>query len=184
MTAKSSTPKKTDAPSLRHRWHLAMDDFGVEITDLEYAVMRLYQSFLRWQSECMAAVTDTPLSGQENALLHIIRMHDRPKTIKDLLHLTNRNDIANMQYELRKLIKAELVDKSGTARTGVYYIATVEGIRVCDDFATLRSQVLLQAAEAAAVIKSGAAKATACLEQMEKVYESATREVATFHRRR
>ena len=160
-----------------------MDDFGVEITNLEYAVMRLYQSFSRWQSECMAAVTNTPLSGQENALLHIIRMHERPKTIKDLLHLTNRHDVANMQYELRKLIKAQLIEKYGTARTGVFYIATAEGIQVCDDFAKLRSEVLLQAAEAAAIIKSGAIKTTVCLEQMEKVYESATREVATFHRR-
>jgi predicted MarR family transcription regulator len=184
MTAKQSTPKKTETPSIQHRWHLAMDDFSVEVTDLEYAVMRAYQSFVRWQSECMASVTDTLLSGQENALLHIIRMHERPKTIKDLLHLTNRQDSANMQYELRKLIKAELVEKYGTARTGIYYIATAGGIQVCDDFAKLRSDVLLQAAEAVALIKANAAKAAACLEQMEKVYESATREVATFHRRR
>lgn len=184
MTTKQSTPKKSDTPSIQHRWHLAMDDFAVDVTDLEYAVMRAYQSFVRWQSECMASVTSTPLSGQENSLLHIIRMHERPKTIKDLQHLTNRQDSANMQYELRKLLKAKLIDKYGTARTGIYYIATTEGIQVCDDYAKLRSEVLLQAAEAVALIKSNATKATTCLEQMEKIYESATREVITFHRHR
>ncbi|WP_322057162.1 winged helix DNA-binding protein [Paraburkholderia sp. J63] len=176
------TTKKTAAAE--HRWHLAMDDFGVEITDLEYAVMRLNQSFSRWQSECMAAVTGTTLSGQENALVHVIHMHERPKTIRDLLHMTNRQDVANMQYELRKLIKAGLVEKSGTARTGVYYTTTVEGASVCEEYARLRETVLLKMAEAAAGVQSAAAQATACLEQMERVYESATREVATFHRRR
>jgi len=176
------TTKKT--ATAEHRWHLAMDDFGVEITDLEYAVMRLNQSFSRWQSECMAAVTGATLSGQENALVHVIHMHERPKTIRDLLHMTNRQDVANMQYELRKLIKAGLVEKSGTARTGVYYTTTAEGASVCEEYARLRETVLLKMAEAAAGIQSAATQATACLEQMERVYESATREVATFHRRR
>jgi len=180
MTENSRRTTKT----AEHRWHLAMDDFGVEITDLEYAVMRLEQSFLRWQSECMGAVTGTTLSGQENALVHIIHMHERSKTIRDLLHLTNRQDVANMQYELRKLIKAGLVEKSGTARTGVYYKTTAEGARVCEEYARLREAVLLKMAEATAGIRSAAAAATTCLEQMERVYETATREVATFHRRR
>jgi predicted MarR family transcription regulator len=183
MTEQSRrTPKKSATDE--HRWHLAKDAFGVEVTDLEYAVMRLDQSFSRWQSECMAAVTGTTLSGQENALLHVIHMHERPKTIRDLLHLTNRQDVANMQYELRKLIKTGFVEKYGSARTGVYYIATAEGARVCEAYARLRETVLLKLAEATAGIQSAAKEATACLERMERVYESATREVATFHRRR
>ncbi|WP_233869482.1 winged helix DNA-binding protein [Paraburkholderia adhaesiva] len=183
MNEPSSRTTKNNAAA-EHRWHLAMNEFGVEITDLEYAVMRLDQSFSRWQSECMAAVTGTTLSGQENALVHVIHMRERPKTIRDLLHMTNRQDVANMQYELRKLIKTGLVEKYGTARTGVYYVTTAEGSRVCEQYARLRETVLLKMAEATAGIKSAAAQATACLEQMERVYESATREVATFHRQR
>ncbi|WP_322102476.1 winged helix DNA-binding protein [Paraburkholderia sp. J41] len=176
------TTKK--AATAKHRWHLAVNDFGVEITDLEYAVMRLDQSFSRWQSECMAAVTGTALSGQENALVHVIHMHERAKTTRDLLQLTNRQDVANMQYELRKLIKVGLIEKSGSARTGVYYTTTAEGARVCEQYAQLRESVLLKMAEATAGIKNAAARATACLEQLERVYETATREVATFHRQR
>lgn len=181
---KVQPPKKPESVSTQHRWHLATDAFGVEFTDLEYALMRLNQSFLRWQSECMAGVTGINLSGQENALLHIIRMHDRPKTIKELMQLTNRQDTPNMQYELRKLLKAELIEKYGTARAGIYYIATAEGARVCDAYAKLRSELLLDAAKAVPGIKDFAAGATACMEQIEKVYEMSTREVATFHRRR
>lgn len=184
MTKKTSESKKTEPLAKQHEWHLATDEFGVELTDLEYAVMRVYQSFLRWQSECMAGVTGIALSGQENTLMHIIRMHDRPKTIKDLMHLTNRHDTQNIQYDLRKLIKAELIDKYGSARTGIYYVATPTGIKVCDDYAKLRREVLLEAARNATGIPGSARAVTVCLEQMEKAYESSTREVATFHRRR
>ena len=52
---------------------------------------------------------DLAATGPENALLHIIRMNDRPKTMKDLARLTNRDDMPNMQYSLRKLMGAGLV---------------------------------------------------------------------------
>jgi predicted MarR family transcription regulator len=185
MTTNNDAPAAPDDGTLpQHRWHLAMDDFGVELTDLEYAVMRLFQSFSRWQSECLASVTGINMSGNENALLHIIRMHDRPKTIKDLMHLTNRQDTPNIQYELRKLIKAELIEKYGSARNGIYYITTAKGGAVCDDYARLRSEVLLTIAKATPGIPGPATSATACLEQLEKIYEISAREVATFHRRR
>jgi len=184
MTKRNSAAPDPEPLANQHLWHLATDDFGVELTDLEYAVMRLYQSFSRWQSECMASVTGISLSGQENALLHIIRMHDRPKTIKDLMHLTNRQDTPNIQYELRKLIKAELIEKYGSARSGIYYVATPAGIKVCDDFAQRRREVLLAAARATAGIPGDAAAATACLERLERVYETSAREITTFHRRR
>lgn len=184
MTRKSSAQKQVEPDSARHRWHLATDEFGVEFTDLEYALLRVYQSFLRWQSECLAGVTGLNLSGQESALLHVIRMHDRAKTIKELMQLTNRQDTANMQYELRKLLKAELIDKYGTARSGIYYVATPEGADVCDAYAKLRRDTLLEAAKSVAAFGNLASDATRCMEQLERIYETCTREVATFHRRR
>lgn len=184
MTKPQHESETSERAALQHRWHLATDDFGVEITDLEYAMMRAYQSFLRWQSECLAAVTGITLSGQENTLLHIIRMHDRPKTIRDLAQMTNRQDIPNIQYDLRKLLKAGLIDKYGTARTGIYYVTTDQGNRVCEDFAKLRSDIFLKSARSEFEAKSDTGNITGQLEQLEKVYESATREIATFHRRR
>jgi predicted MarR family transcription regulator len=86
----------------------------VEFTELEFALMRTYEGFARWQSECLASVADVAASGPENALLHIIRMNERPKTIKDLARLTNRDDVPNIQYSLRKLIGAGLVERKGT----------------------------------------------------------------------
>ena len=177
---KSEKSKRATAP---HHWHLAQDDLGVAVTDLEYAVMRTYESFVRWQAECLAAVTGAVLTGQENALLHVIRMHDQAKTSKDLLHLTNRQDVPNVQYGLRKLLKLGFIEKQGSGRVGVYYQATAEGAKVCDDYAKLRKNLLLEGAKRYPAFKQHSNSAGAHLELLERLYESVTREAATFHRR-
>ena len=99
----------------------------VDTTELEFALMRTFEGFGRWQSECLASVCDLAATGPENALLHIIRMNDRPKTIKDLARLTNRDDVPNIQYSLRKLIGAGLVVRKGAGRSGVTYEVTRRG---------------------------------------------------------
>jgi predicted MarR family transcription regulator len=72
-------------------------------------------------------------------------MNDRPKSIKDLARLTNRDDVPNIQYSLRKLIGAGLVERKGSGRSGVTYEVTVEGRRVTDDYGALRRRLLMSA---------------------------------------
>lgn len=153
------------------------------LTDLEFALMRAYESFARWQTECLQAVTGVQLSGTENALLHVICMHERPKTIRELMQLTNRNDVPNVQYGLRKLLKCNFIAKSGSAVKGVFYAGTPEGVKVCEDYAALREKLLLGALSAAPKFESEARGANRALERMEQLYESVAREASAFHRR-
>ena len=75
-----------------HTWHLAEDATGIAMTDLEYAILRVFEAFGRWQTECLAAVSGATITGPENILLHVIAMKGRAKTIRDIELLTNRND--------------------------------------------------------------------------------------------
>lgn len=166
-----------------HFWHLARSDTGVAVTDFEFALMRTAESFARWQTECLAAVTGAQLSGGENAMLHVICMHEQPKTVRELMHMTNRSDLPNVQYGLRKLMQLGFVTKSGSARKGVFYAGTPKGIRVCEDYARLREKLLLRGAQAVPGLLERAQTIHDQLEALERLYESVTREVATFHRR-
>ena len=166
-----------------HHWHLARTDVAVALTDLEYALMRSYESFVRWQSECIHAVTGIPLSGTENALLHVVCMRERPKTIRELMQLTNRQDMPNVQYGLRKLIKLGFIAKTGSGPKGVFYSATAKGLEVCNDYAALREKLLLRAVGALPSFESDAGATIETLESLEQVYETVTREAAAFHRR-
>lgn len=182
--SKTSAPRKAPHLPSQHHWHLATDDAGIAVTDFEYAIMRTHEAFVRWQAECFTAVSGEVLTGQENALLHVIRMHGRPKTIKELMQMTNRQDLANVQYGLRKLVKAGMVSKSGSGRIGVYYASTERGNAICDAYAALRREVLLSEIGEAIQPESDLREATRQLQLLEKIYESAAREATTFYRRR
>jgi predicted MarR family transcription regulator len=177
------TPQPPSDSSLDRTWHLARTPLEIDVTEVEYALMRSFEAFGRWQAECLASVSDFSASGPENALLHIIRMNDRPKSMRDLAHMANREDIPNMQYSLRKLIKGGLVARSGSGRAGVAYEATEFGRTVTDRYADVRAALLIDAVERVPDLAKRLEDAARTLELMTGIYEQAARTAAT-HRRR
>ncbi|WP_244645047.1 winged helix DNA-binding protein [Salinarimonas ramus] len=168
--------------ALDRRWHLARTREEVSFTELEFAIMRTFESFGRWQSECLAGAIDLAASGPENALLHMIRMNDRPKSVKELARLANRDDVPNIQYSLRKLIGAGLVARSGSGRTGVVYAVTDRGREVTDAYARIRRALLVSAVESVPGFSERMAEATRTLNLLAGIYEEVAR-VAATHRR-
>ena len=167
----------------RH-WHLARNDVEVDVAEIEYALMRANQAFERWQTECLSQVIEFAASGEENAMLHIIRMNDRPKTIKDLARLANREDIPNIQYSLRKLIGAGLVVREGSGRAGVTYSVTDKGREVTDRYAEVRASLLIEAIDSVPNFPAKLDEATRTLELLTGIYEQVARAAATHRRSR
>jgi predicted MarR family transcription regulator len=181
MIQKGKQPARP-ADGIDRSWHLARTPVEVDVAEIEYALMRTNQAFERWQTECLASVIDFAASGEENAMLHIIRMNDRPKTIKDLARLANREDIPNMQYSLRKLIGAGLVARQGSGRAGVTYTVTERGREVTDKYAEVRATLLVDAISSVPNFPQRLEEATRTLELLTGIYEQVAR-VAATHRR-
>ena len=173
----------SEGRGLDRRWHLARTAVEVDTTELEFALMRAFEGFGRWQSECLASASDHRATGPENAMLHIIRMNDRPKTLRDLARMTNRDDVPNIQYSLRKLIGAGLVLRKGSGRAGVTYEVTEEGRRVCEDYAAVRQRVLIEAVANLPGFSDRLAETARVLNVLTGIYEEAARVTAT-HRAR
>lgn len=165
-----------------YRWHLSENDTEVTCTEFEFALMRCYEAFGRWQGECLASVSDFRGSGPENALLHIVRMNERAKTIKELARLTNRDDIPNIQYSMRKLVAEGLVEKRGSGRTGVTYQATAKGKQVTEQYGAVRKQLLIDQISSLPRFESRLAEAGHSLNILAGIYEEISRITAT-HRR-
>lgn len=173
---------QSETADLDYHWHLAEEPVEVSATELEFALMRTFEGFGRWQSECLASVSDFSATGPENALLHIIRMNDRAKSIKELARLTNRDDIPNIQYSLRKLIKEGLVKKLGSGRTGVTYEATAAGINVTDVYKNVRRRLLINEIKSIPGFSKRLEDAARTLNLLSGIYEEVSR-VAATHRR-
>jgi predicted MarR family transcription regulator len=173
---------KRHGHGLDYRWHLARSPAEIDTTEVEFALMRAFEGFGRWQSECLASVSDIVAPGPENALLHIIRMNDRPKTIKDLARLTNRDDIPNIQYSLRKLLANGLVLRTGSGRSGVTYQVTERGRGITDAYGEVRRRLLIASIENVPGFVGRLADATRTLNLLSGIYAEASR-VAATHRR-
>lgn len=159
---------------LDKKWHLATDAHEVALTELEFALFRISEAFERWQSDCLACCVEGNFSGTDNALLHMIRMHDRPKSISDLARLLNRDDLSNLQYSLRKMSKAGLIEKAkGDSKKGVTYQVTEQGMEITDRYARYRQELLLSLTGSIAGFEGKLNGATQALNLMVGMYDQA-----------
>lgn len=124
--------------------HLSATPIEARLTELEFGLEQLAQAYYRWKSLCFRAVSDFTLSGEDVAVLNTIRMGDDPKQLSEIARLLNRTDMANLQYALRKLARADLVENTGSpSRRETRYRVTSVGRAVTDAYARLRAEVLL-----------------------------------------
>ena len=144
----AANPKRTASKKrtgLDKHWHLATDEFEVGLTELEFSIIRVSAAFERWQSDCLACCIGQPFSGSDTAVLHVIRMHDRSKSISEIGRLLKRDDQSNLQYGIRKLLKAGLIEKApdSSSKKGVTYQVSELGREVTDNYAEFRRELLI-----------------------------------------
>lgn len=140
-SAKSSAP-----PVVSERpgsWHLARTETERQLSDFEFGLERLAQAYYRWKAACLSAVCDTPLSGDDVAVLNVVRMGDEPKRLSEVGQLLNRVDVPNLQYATRKLTRAGLIETEGvSSRKETRYRATAAGRAVTEAYAAVRAATL------------------------------------------
>ncbi len=132
--------------SIENSWHLAQGEADTEVTNFELQLWRVFHGFLRWQEECEKSTNGLHLNGHELAILHVIRMKEKPKTISDIGRILNRNDTFNINYIIRKLLKNGLIKKTrlGKGFKGHMYDITLKGIENTNIFAEMRRKVLIE----------------------------------------
>jgi predicted MarR family transcription regulator len=124
-------------------WHLSRTETERRLTDFEFGLERLAQAYYRWKAACLAAVCDVPLTGDDVAVLNVVRMGDEPKRLSEIGQLLNRVDVPNLQYATRKLVRAGLIETEGSSsRKETRYRATATGRSVTEAYAALRAVTL------------------------------------------
>jgi len=144
-----SSDKNTQSDSVGwdRQWHLSTTAEETSLTEIEFALMRNYSAFNRWMDDCAACchTSSHPCNGNDYAILNMIRMHHRPKSISEIARLTNRDDISNLQYSIKKLTRAGLIEKASSKenKRGTTYQPTEQGVKATDTYANFRREILL-----------------------------------------
>lgn len=161
-------------------WHLAQSAHEVALTDFEYQLLRVSEAFYRWESQGMTAATGVELGPSDLSILHIVRMHDRPKGLTEIARLLNRDDIPNIQYSLRKLEKLGMIGKRrDRSRKTFLYETTARGSEITDRYAQLRRSLLVRLTQSLQDADQRFGVATLLLELLTGIYDQATRAAAT-----
>ena len=142
----SDAAKQKNQPAVIERpgtWHLARTETERQLSDFEFRLERLTQAYYRWKAACLAAVCDVPLTGDDVAVLNVVRMGDEPKRLSEIGQLLNRVDVPNLQYATRKLVRAGLIETEGSSsRKETRYRVTATGRSVTEAYAALRAATL------------------------------------------
>lgn len=123
--------------------HLAQTPREFAITEFEQGLICAAESFFRFYGALLGRRgREHKLSGQDNVILQQILAASRPLAVTDIARFANRDDIANIQYSLKKLLKADLIRKAphSSARE-VSYVATTRAQEWTSQFLALRRQL-------------------------------------------
>ena len=116
-------------------WHLATDETELRVTELEFALIRLQEAFARWVAAADEMVGLSELKHGEHIILHVIRMQNRPKSSATVARLINRDDLPNIQYSLRKLENAGLIEKNKDGSSKIFtYSITALGEKLTNEY--------------------------------------------------
>jgi predicted MarR family transcription regulator len=152
-------------------------------TEFEWAVIRFFEAFSRFvlTTGMVTIAADVDIKYEEHVILHVIRMQDRPKNSATIARLINRDDIPNIQYSLRKLESAGLVEKQKDKNSKTYsYIVTDLGVKLTDEYYKVRQEILMKRLEEIADVGDKFEKGARLLSLLTGIYEEAARDSATI----
>lgn len=161
-------------------WHLAKTEDELEFSEFELELWRVFYGFLRWQEACERSVNNTGLTGNELAVLHVIRMKDKPKTIYDIGKILNRDDTFNITYNVKKLLKMGFVEKIKASKftKAFSYQITKAGIKNTEDYSLARSSILVDTVLKKTTIDLQGI--TQILTELKNIYDQSDRATASY----
>ncbi len=125
--------------------HLGQSPHEQTVTDFEQSLICAAEAFYRFIGLLLGAEGRRhKLSGPDNVILQQLMGSNRPRGVTELSRFANRDDIANIQYSLRKLIKAGLVEKApGSTNRETAYQVTSKARELTAEFVAARSELLM-----------------------------------------
>ncbi len=158
--------------------HLAEGE-GWELSELEFGMIVAFNAFSRWMTRCMAASGQPDLSPLEILILHNVNHRGRDKRLSDICFLLNIDDSHTVNYALRKLLKAELLDSEKRGKE-VFYSTSDQGAALCDAYRVIRKQCLLDGVVASDISGDELREFARTLRALSGQYDQASRAAASL----
>lgn len=158
--------------------HLASSG-GWQMSEFEFGLITVNNAFSRWMIRCMAAAGYTDFSSLDVLVLHNVNHRSRSKRLTDICFVLHVEDQHTVNYSLKKLVKAGLVDREKRGKE-IFYCTTKEGRKACDDYREVRECCLVSAFKSLDREDSELREAAVLLRLMSGVYDQAARAASSL----
>tara|TARA_R110002110_G_scaffold205066_7_gene417348 strand:- start:506221 stop:506793 length:573 start_codon:yes stop_codon:yes gene_type:complete len=175
--------KKTtvDSDEFHGGWELGGNAHAIAATELEWGIMRFSAAFERTCLQLGGISGSGDLAFQELLLLHVVAMQRHPQTAISLARQLNRDDVANLQYSLRKLLKDELIVKIKEPRGKTYtYDLSEQGAKRVSHYARIRNKLLTNKTSMIEDVDAKMEQATQLISLLTGIYDDVARASATY----
>ncbi len=158
--------------------HLAEGE-GWEASEFEFGLIVAFNAFSRWMVKCMAAAGHTEMSPLEILVLHNVNHRGRDKRLSDVCFLLNIDDTHTVNYALRKLSKAGLIESEKRGKE-VFYRTSKTGAELCDAYRKVRERCLLDGLSRMDISGEDLSNLGASLRALSGQYDQASRAASSL----
>jgi predicted MarR family transcription regulator len=148
--------------------------------EFEQALICASEAFYRFAGVVLGPVgAQYKLTGEENVILQQLMFTQRPRSVSELSRFSNRDDISNIQYSLRKLGTAGLIEKvPGSTNRDTRYRPTAAGQRLTEELVATRRELLVGPSANITDIETQLRSATAAMSLLTGLYDHISRVLA------
>lgn len=159
--------------------HLA-DGGAPALSEFEYGLFISGNAFERWIARCMAGAGYPDFSPLEVMVVHTVNHRARDKRLADICFVLNIEDSHLVNYALKKLVRAGLVEAEKRGKETVYR-TTDEGAEACARYRTVRESCLVETIRALGNFDEDETAALArLLRALSGFYDQAARSAASL----
>ncbi len=157
--------------------HLASTE-AWRLSEYEYGLIVAFNAFSRWMTRCMGAVGFTDFSPLDVLVLHNCNHRKRAKRLSDICFVLNIEDQHTVNYTLKKLMKAGLVESERRGKEK-FYRTTEQGARTCQEYRDLRERCLVDTIRSMEADGEELSETATLLRGLSGIYDQAARAVSS-----
>jgi predicted MarR family transcription regulator len=148
--------------------------------EFEQALICASEAFYRFAGAALGPTgRQHNLTGEENIILQQLMFTSKPRSVSDLSRFSNRDDIPNIQYSLRKLTAAGLIEKvPGSTNRDTRYRPTAAGHELTEGLVATRRERLIAPSTNITDIEKQLNAATTAMSLLTGLYDHVSRVLA------
>lgn len=158
--------------------HLSSPD-SWPLSEFEYGMITAYNAFSRWMVRCMHAAGYADFSPLDVLVVHNVNHRNRQKRLVDICFVLHIEDQHTVNYSLKKLVKAGLVEREKHGKE-IFYCTTDEGKKACQLYREIREKCLTSAYRSLEKEGPEVSRIAAFLRLMSGLYDQASRSASSL----